>query len=71
MDRQARKEEIASRGSEILPEVLNLVGSNALARTSQRIQQAQGSSGLGAILSYKRCTRSQTNHYDQWRNDQC
>ncbi len=48
VDRQARKDQIASRSSEILPEVLNLVGSNALATTSQRIQQAQGSSGLGA-----------------------
>ena len=48
IDRQARKDEIASRTSEILPEMLNLVGSNALATTSQRIQRAQGGSGLGA-----------------------
>ena len=44
-DRLARKNEIASRTSEILPEVLNLVGSNILATTTQRIQQAQNNSG--------------------------
>ena len=44
-DRQARKNEIASRTSEILPEIHNLVGSDALAITAQRIQQAQDDSG--------------------------
>ena len=44
-DRLARKNEIASRTSEILPEVFNLVGSNTLATTAQRIQQAQNNSG--------------------------
>ena len=49
IDRQARKDEIANRTSEILPEMLNLVGSNALATTSQRIQQAQS----GSTASYR------------------
>ena len=44
-DRLVRKNEIASRTSEILPEVFNLVGSNTLATTAQRIQQAQNNSG--------------------------
>ena len=51
VDRRARKDEIANRSSEILPEILNLVGNNALARTSQRIQQAQGGAGTG--ISYR------------------
>ena len=44
VDRQRRKDEIAQRTSEILPEIHNLVGSDALATTAQRIQQAQDDS---------------------------
>ena len=44
VDRQHRKDEITQRTSEILPEIHNLVGSDALATTAQRIQQAQDDS---------------------------
>ena len=44
VDRQHRKDEISQRTSEILPEIHNLVGSDALATTAQRIQQAQDDS---------------------------
>ena len=40
-DRQLRKDEIANRSSEILPQYLNLIGGNILATTTQRIQNAQ------------------------------
>ena len=41
IDRQLRKDEIANRSGEILPQYLQLLGGNILATTSQRIQQAQ------------------------------
>ena len=63
VDRQNRKAEIASRTSEIFPEILNLIGNDTLTTTSQRIQQAQdgtrspasysinGASGIRQIIT--------------------
>ena len=64
VDRQIRKNEIANRSSEILPQYLELLSGNILATTSQRIQQAQenadssalyrinGANGIKQIISF-------------------
>ena len=49
VDRQIRKNEIASRSSEILPQYLELLGGNILTTTSQRIQQAQENTDSTAL----------------------
>ena len=51
VDRQLRKDEIANRSGEILPQYLQLLGGNILATTSQRIQQAQDDTN--SPLSYQ------------------